>query len=323
MRYHTVRLQGQRDVPEAVALLQRGECVALPTETVYGLAAMAAQDEAVSKIFAAKNRPADHPLIVHLPSAAHMEDWAMEIPDTAWRLAEQYWPGPLTLLLKKKPGVSGVVTGGLATIGLRVPAHPLFLSVLQALDAALAAPSANPYKQLSPTSAAQVLNGLDGRIAAVLDGGSCEFGLESTIVDLISMSPTVLRSGPVSRAALAATLGTSVLLPDTHDVAVPGNVAAHYKPRTPLRCVTRAELLAASGHAFGLLIWSDDIAAELDSGASARVRRLPDDPAGYGQGLYRALAEFDQLNLPGILVEAPPALESWAAVNDRLRRACG
>ena len=204
--YETLLLNGDEAVNQAVQLLQQGECVALPTETVYGLAADAANAQAVDKIFAAKGRPKNHPLIVHIPDVSHLEKWAADIPATAYALAEQFWPGPLTLLLKKAPHVDGVVTGGLDTIALRVPAHPLFLSVLAQLDSGLAAPSANRYKQLSPTIAEQVSKGLQGRIAAVLDGGPCAHGLESTIVDLVSDLPRILRAGPITKQQLDVAL---------------------------------------------------------------------------------------------------------------------
>ena len=200
-------------------------------ETVYGLAADAANDDAVRKIFEAKGRPADHPLIVHIPEVDHLERWAIDIPDLAFQIAEQFWPGPLTLLLKKAPQVSSVVTGGRDTIALRIPEHTLFREILKQANLGLAAPSANRYKKLSPTTADQVIKGMRGRISAVLDGGSCEFGLESTIIDLTSERPTIVRTGPITRASLERQIGCEFDQPESHNVAVPGNVAATLSAR--------------------------------------------------------------------------------------------
>ncbi|MGR8921901.1 MAG: L-threonylcarbamoyladenylate synthase, partial [Gammaproteobacteria bacterium] len=183
---HTLHLRADRpgDVERAVALLRDGRLVAVPTETVYGLAADARNEDAVADIFRAKGRPADHPLIVHIADAAAVDEWARDVPDAAWRLARRFWPGPLTLLLPKAPGVSARVTGGSPAIGLRVPDQATLLRVLAGLGSGVAAPSANPYRRLSPTTAQHVLAGLAGRIDAVLDDGPCTIGLESTIVDL-------------------------------------------------------------------------------------------------------------------------------------------
>lgn len=303
--------------------------MALPTETVYGLAALADDPAAVEKIFVAKRRPVDHPLIVHLPSADHMSAWAEEIPDTAYRLAEQFWPGPLTLLLKKKADVASIVTGGKETVAVRVPSHPLFLSILQRLDKGLAAPSANLYKQLSPTTAEQALQSLSGRIAAVLDGGPCEFGLESTILNLIAESPEILRAGPVSRGRIESVIGGPVHMPISHDVAVPGNVESHYQPKTPLQMMAAEQMATNSINSrSGYLVWSSKAVSMLDgapldgtTNGTTHIRQLSEDPLLYGRDLYRSLYELDQLDLDCIIVETPPGSEIWMAVNDRLRRA--
>ena len=320
MSFNTTMLSGERGFEAAVALLIEGECVALPTETVYGLAALADEPAAVEKIFAAKRRPADHPLIVHIPSAEHMSVWAEDIPDIAYRLADKFWPGPLTLLLKKKTDAPSIVTGGKQTVALRVPSHPLFLSILQRLDRGLAAPSANLYKQLSPTTAEQALQGLSGRIAAVLNGGPCEFGLESTILNLLSESPEILRAGPVSREQIESVLGGAVEMPTSHDVAVPGNVESHYQPNTSLQVMTAEQMVTTPVNLrAGYLVWSSTAASVLDG--TTRTRQLAEDPRLYGRDLYRSLYELDQLDLDFIIVETPPTSEIWMAVNDRLRRA--
>jgi L-threonylcarbamoyladenylate synthase len=320
-------LQGKAGVARAVELLRLGECVALPTETVYGLAADASVDEAVAKIFESKGRPKNHPLIVHIPSAEHLGHWAAEVPPGARTLAAKCWPGPLTLLLKKSSRASLVVTGGLETIGLRVPSHPLFLEVLKALGAGLAAPSANRYKELSPTSVEQVVRGLDRRISAVLDGGPCEFGLESTIVDFTGDVPRIVRAGPLSRQRLEGVLGSRVEMPAEHDAIVPGNVSAHYQPRTPLRVVllddvTRDEVCAAEA---GFIVYRRQTANKLAAMGvpGYAIRHLAKDAAGYGKQLYASLFALDQLGLGMLFIDKPPVDDAWAAVNDRLKRATG
>jgi L-threonylcarbamoyladenylate synthase len=299
--------------------------VALPTETVYGLAADASDDDAVAKIFSAKGRPKNHPLIVHIPSAEHLDHWAAEVPPAARTLAANCWPGPLTMLLRKSKHASLVVTGGLETVALRVPSHPLFLEVLASVNTGLAAPSANRYKHLSPTSAEQVVGGLAGRISAVLDGGPCEFGLESTIVDLTRDVPRIVRAGPLSRQLLEGILGGPVEMPAEHDAIVPGNVSAHYQPRTPLRVLaldrlTRADVVNAEP---GFIVYSKQVAAQLAVlGVADRVvYQLPENAAGYGKQLYAGLFALDQLGLGVLFVEEPPVDDDWAAVNDRLKRA--
>lgn len=318
-------LEGEEGLQTVVTMLLAGDCVALPTETVYGLAADASQPGSVAKIFAAKNRPADHPLIVHIASAEQLADWAIEVPQVAYELAKRFWPGPLTLLLHKAPAIPGAVTGGKKTIALRVPQHPLFLEVLNKTGLGLAAPSANRYKQLSPTTAAQVVHGMQDRIAAVLDGGPCEFGLESTILDLTSDQPAILRSGPINRSALETAIKQPVNVPEQHDVAVPGNVAAHYQPRAKLNVCERQALVRAEGASAGYLIYSEEAVIALETAGVAKVHivRLPDSAAPFGQGLYHSLHQLDLSGVSEIRVEQPPGGESWAAVNDRLSRASG
>lgn len=319
MKTLVLNAQQQTDIALAAQLLQQGKLVAVPTETVYGLAADATNPTAVRAIFTAKGRPADHPLIVHVHSVDAISDWACDIPQTAWVLAKAFWPGPLTLLLKKAPRVNAVVTGGLDTIGLRMPAHPALLTLLQQHQLALAAPSANLYKKLSPTSAQHVMAGLNGRISAVLDGGPCAFGLESTIVDLTGTVPTIVRAGPISTAQLAAVLGRPVAQPQQHNVAVPGNVKAHYQPDTPLLAFSRDELL------LHLPQQRQPVVVLSYSGLTVAPPHLtvamPAEPSAYGRMLYQQLFQADKLGVSAIWCELPPAQDSWRAVLDRLNRA--
>ena len=319
----TLRLDAtnSEQVEQAAQLLLQGKLVAVPTETVYGLAADASQPAAVQQIFAAKGRPADHPLIVHLADAKAMQDWAKNIPAVAWQLAEAFWPGPLTLLVAKADHVSPVVTGGLDTIGLRVPAHPVLLKLLQQHQLAVAAPSANRYKKLSPTSAEQVLHGLAGRIEAVLDGGDCQFGLESTIVSVLGDTVEILRAGPISQADLEEVLGCEVRHPQQHLVKVAGNVKAHYQPNTPLQCLPYAELvqyLQADTTAKIAVLHRQALPAALQHFSH---RQLPADAHAFGQQLYRTLFAADQSGAELILLEMPPHSAEWAAVQERLARA--
>lgn len=312
----------QEDLEAAVALLRAGGIVAIPTETVYGLAADATNSRAVAAVFAAKQRPADHPLIVHIADLDRMSDWAVAIPAEAHMLASAFWPGPLTLLLHKAPGVTPLVTGGLETIGLRVPRQPLLLRLLRSSGLALAAPSANPYKQLSPTSAAQVLAKLDGRIDAVLDGGECDIGLESTIVDLTGEEIRVLRSGPITAAQISAVLNKPVMTPEEHRVAVPGNIAQHYQPATPLHLVSRNEMLAKMKSATGseaFVVLADFPVASIQDQSAVVI--MPETKSAFARLLYKTLHELDHRNLRNIWFELPPQSEDWLDVNDRLRRA--
>ncbi len=307
------------DLAQAARLLRAGELVAVPTETVYGLAADARQPAAVRAIFAAKNRPADHPLIVHLGDAAQLGEWAVDIPQAAFTLIDRFWPGPLTLVLHKAPGVDPVVTGGHETVALRMPAHPALLALLQASGLAVAAPSANPHKRLSPTSAAHVFESMAGKLAAVLDGGDCSFGIESTILDLTGDEPQVLRAGPITATEIAEQLGRPVATPSQHSVAVPGNMPEHYQPRTPVRLKSASEIAQEAPFPVARILLSLD--AGQAGSSSALTQGMPRAKPDYARQLYRALHEADRLPVQEIWVETPPATEEWADVIDRLLRA--
>lgn len=299
--------------------LKAGKLVAVPTETVYGLAADASNPDAVSAIFTAKGRPANHPLIVHLYDKKAINDWACKISTAAYALAEAFWPGPLTLLLHKAAHVSPIVTGGLNTIALRMPSHPLLLKLMQQHQLALAAPSANLYKKLSPTSAAHVVAGMQGKITAVLDGGDCQFGVESTIIDFTQTQPTIVRAGPITAAQIEAVLGRPVAQPRQHNVVVSGNVSAHYQPEKPLLCFSREELLVhlpEQKQPLVLLHYSD-----FADYPQVIKLNMPLDAQLYAHKLYHSLFSADKLAAPAIWCELPPDTDEWYAVNDRLSRA--
>ncbi len=325
------------DLILAVRLLRAGELVAFPTETVYGLGADAANPAAVAKVFAAKGRPPNHPLIVHLPGSGHLDQWAADIPQDAWDLAEALWPGPLTLILKRAPAVPRAVTGGQDTVGIRIPAHPLALELLRAYAQAgggrngmcgIAAPSANRFGRISPTDATHVRDELQDAVSMVLDGGPCNVGIESTIIDLSrdGMPPRLLRPGHITPEQIADIIGKLPELPETMKMPeaprVPGSLDSHYAPRTPTYLVDTADLpreieaLQQENKRCGLLLRSIPPLPAIQS-----LCHLPDTPAGYARGLYGALRELDIAGNDIILVEAIPKDPAWAAIADRLRRA--
>ncbi len=312
-------------IQAAAEVWRRGGLVAFPTETVYGLGADAANERAVARIFAAKGRPADHPLIVHVAAAAEIERWAREIPEVAWLLAATFWPGPLTLILKRRPGVSDLVTGGQDTVGLRVPGHPVALALLEAFGGGIAAPSANRFGRVSPTSAAHVVAEFGTALDCIVDGGSCPVGLESTILDLSGELPRVLRPGGVTRRTLGELLGEVPEIGGAEAPRAPGRLAAHYVPDTPLRLVADAAAELASQS-----LWSDGkpVAVLARRAPTAPLEHgrwviMPDDPVSYGRELYARLRDVDAWGCELLLVEQPPSSEGWEAVQDRLTRATG
>ena len=318
------------DYTRAVELLCAGELVGLPTETVYGLGADAGNPAAVAKIFAAKGRPADHPLIVHLAGHDAVEQWAEQVPAVAWELMETFWPGPLTLILKKQAWVPDAVTGGQDTVGLRVPGHPVALELLRRFaraktsPAGIAAPSANRFGRISPTTAAHVAEELGASVPLILDGGPCKVGIESTIVDCSRGEPVVLRPGHIAPVHLEAVLGRCPVIETASGAPrVSGSLAAHYAPQTPMRLVASQRLLdflnaqRHKGDRCGVIGHSQPPQA----GMPHLWRMLPADPVGYAHDLYAALREMDQAGVSLIAVEALPEDPAWAAVADRLRRA--
>jgi L-threonylcarbamoyladenylate synthase len=308
------------DVWLAAEVLRRGGLVGFPTETVYGLGADASSAEAAARLYAVKRRPADHPVIVHFADAASAFAWAREVPEGAHRLAARFWPGPLTLILRRSAKAWDFVTGGQDTIGLRVPSHPVAQALLRAFGGGIAAPSANRFGQVSPTTAAHVREDLGADVDLVLDGGPSEVGIESTIVDLSGEAPVLLRPGRITRPELEAVLGSLVQEKRADSPRHPGGLERHYAPKTPARLVPPHELdreIARLG---------DRVAVLAFSRPDERVEywlRMPREPLGYAQRLYAALRELDDAGCEAILVEAPPETPEWAGVRDRLARATG
>ena len=311
-------------IAEASSRLLRGELVAFPTETVYGLGARADRADAVARIFAAKGRPAWNPLIVHVTDLAAAQGLVRDVPPVAALLAARFWPGPLTLVLPRDPAqVPDAVTGGGPTVALRAPAHPVARALLAAAGVPVAAPSANRFQSVSPVTAAHVMKSLRDRDLMVLDGGRCPHGIESTVLDLTREAPTVLRHGALSVASLRAVIPTLRVEVGVRegDTASPGTAARHYAPGCAVWVVARdavPEARAAMAGAYGEPV----MVLRLGAGEAARgVRWLPADPAGYAAALYDALHEVEDAGAAARVVEAPPSSAGWEAVRDRLQRA--
>ncbi|MSP86402.1 MAG: threonylcarbamoyl-AMP synthase [Methylotenera sp.] len=316
---------------DAAVRLRQGEVVAIPTETVYGLAADAMNDMALQKIFATKQRPADHPLIVHISDISHVTDWAAAFPEVAVKLGKAFWPGALTLILPAKPHVSRVLRGGEPTIALRVPNHPIALALLKLSQLSVAAPSANLFTQLSPTTVAHVEAGLGDSIP-VLDGGACQVGIESTIVSVAADGQwLLLRPGMISEEDIARVAGRSQQenmagrdksLVEKAKPKAPGQHALHYSPHTPLSLFNdkasltlACETLTKTGLKCAALLIGQ---GEQPSCTVAQLSNQPDEVA---EKLYSALHQLDALKVDRLLVELPPNTPAWAAVVDRLNRA--
>ncbi len=314
-------------IARAVELLRAGDVVAFPTETVYGLGADAASATGVGRIYRIKGRPLDHPLIVHLADAGALGFWAGEASPSsrALRLVEAFWPGPLTLVMRRREGAPAHACGGLPTIGLRCPSHPVARRLLAAFAGAggkgVAAPSANRFGKVSPTRAEHVVADLDGDVPLILDGGDAEIGLESTIVDLSRGRPRLLRPGAIPGSAIADVLGEPVGAAGPAAPRAPGSLAAHYAPGTPIELLDGREIPArvASLRARGLrlAVWSrEPVLANAVEWLAA-----PTDPQDYGRALYDSLRKLDRLGVDRLLIETVPPGEAWDAVRDRLGRA--
>ena len=306
------------NLDEAIIKLQNGEVVAIPTETVYGLAADANNDEALKKIYTIKQRPADNPLIVHIASINQVTDWAAEFSPLAQKLARAFWPGPFTLVLPAKPHVSNILRGNNPTVALRVPNHALTLQLLKQSGLALAAPSANKFTQLSPTTAAHVTASL-GDAVAVLDGGACEVGIESTIVAVQGENWQLLRLGmlPEANIHVAADVPATKT---ARAIKAPGQHVLHYSPRTPIQLFTsRADLISHANthtniHAAALLLGAGAV-------PNCMYFELNNNAADVAQKLYDTLHKMDALNAEKLLIETPPNAPEWLAILDRLTRA--
>ncbi len=307
-------------------MLREGGLVALPTETVYGLGANAEDSAAVARIFQVKGRPPSHPLIVHIGGAEHLDAWVEDVPATARLLAEHFWPGPLTLVLRRSRRVPLETTGGLETVAVRVPDHPVALALLSAFGGGVAAPSANRFGSVSPTTADHVRAELGDGVDYVLDGGPCEVGVESTIVDATGETPTILRPGGVTREDLEAVLGRPLAVPETSPVRVPGQHPSHYAPRArvvlvePEKVVAEAERAQELGHQVGVLLPAAFAGAPVKAHA---VVPVPASSAAYARALYGFLRELDQRGCDLIVASLPAEEELGLAIANRLRRAAG
>lgn len=314
------------DIEKAAGVLRAGGLVALPTETVYGLGADAEDPAAVARIFRVKGRPPSHPLIVHIGGAERLDAWVQDVPATARLLAEHFWPGPLTLVLRRGPRVPLEATGGLETVAVRVPDHPVALALLAAFGGGVAAPSANRFGRISPTTADDVRAELGDEVDFVVDGGPCEVGVESTIVDVTGDAPSILRPGGVTREALEAVLGFPLAVPSTSPVRVPGQHPSHYAPRArvvlvaPDKVVAEAELAQERGHHVGVFL------PAFVAGASVKAHAVVAVPASmdaYARGLYGFLRELDRRGCDLIIASLPEEEGLGLAVANRLRRAAG
>ena len=311
---------------EAIAKLKNGEVVAIPTETVYGLAADATNEAALRQIYAIKQRPADNPLIVHIGHINQVNDWAAEFPPLAQKLAAAFWPGPFTLVLPAKDRVSSIVRAGEPTVALRVPSHPLALELLQQSGLGLAAPSANKYTQLSPTTAAHVETGL-GQDLPVLDGGACQVGIESTIVSVSGDDWQLLRHGMISEAEIAAIAGKSALVNLVNLPKAPGQHLLHYSPKTPIKLFDTFEALSRyqqnSAQTCAVLLIDDAQQNNRFTNQQLTIEtvQLPKNPRIVAERLYGVLHHLDTLNVAQLLVQLPPVTPEWLAVLDRLTRA--
>jgi L-threonylcarbamoyladenylate synthase len=313
----------QVELDAAVQALRDGDLVAFPTETVYGLGANAQNPAAVARIFEVKGRPTTHPVIVHLDSPRYLHRWVRDVPESAMRMGDRFWPGPLTIVMPRAPNVHDIVTGGQDTVAIRVPAHPMAQQLLKAFGGGIAAPSANRYGRLSPTRAEHVRDELGEAVRVILDGGECQVGLESTIVACEGQDVRLLRPGAVTASQLRSVVGELIVGADLQSPRVPGSSPAHYAPTTPMVIVPSGEI--------------DAQAAALSSGGrriAVLAQRLPlkahkyvtwinagKRPEQYAQDLYANLRTLDKAGCQQILVQEVPHDERWDAVSDRLLRA--
>ncbi len=318
-----IRAASEAAIDEAARLLHAGELVAFPTETVYGLGADASNPAALRRLFEAKGRPADHPVIVHVADLAAARRWAATMSAGALALAEAFWPGPLTLIVPRAAQVSDAVTGGQASVGLRVPSHPVARALLAGFGGGIAAPSANRFGHVSPTTARHVADDLGDAVALILDGGACDVGIESTIVAFDGDTPLLLRPGGVGADAIAGVLGRMPARGGASAPRASGTLASHYAPRTPSTLVSkdalRAELRQLADRDERVAVLARDVA--IPEGFDGLWIHAPRDPVTYARALYANLRALDAAGADAILIEEVPADRSWTAVRDRLSRA--
>ncbi|MBX9666903.1 MAG: threonylcarbamoyl-AMP synthase [Candidatus Obscuribacterales bacterium] len=310
-----------RDIHTAARLLKEGRLVAIPTETVYGLGADASNLDALKQLYALKGRPGNHPVIVHIRSVDQLSSWASHIPPLAERLANHFWPGPITMIFRKQPHVLAQVTGGQDTVAVRIPRHELTLALLEEFEGGLAAPSANKFGRLSPTSATAVANEFGGQVSYILDGGSCDVGIESTIIDLSTDVPRILRPGMVSQEMLTAVAEDIVFSSSPTTVRAPGTLKSHYSPSTPVQLATKDQIVDLVSAMKQDSQEAAVLSFQSPNGGETHWIVAECDPEGYARSLYTNLRNLDSLNCDRIIVEKVPEDDSWSGIRDRLERA--
>jgi L-threonylcarbamoyladenylate synthase len=327
-RTQVIRIADPAAIKQAADLLKSGRLVAFPTETVYGLGADAENETAIKALFRAKGRPADHPVIVHLKDKDELDGWSSEVTEEANILANKFWPGPLTIVLKRSDKARDSITGGQDTVAIRIPNHPIALALLAEFGGGLIAPSANRFGHVSPTLAEHVVAEFGQELPLVLDGGACQVGIESTIVDLSGDHPQILRPGMISAGEIADTLNLteqSLLTPDNARVRVPGSMPRHYAPQTPLKVVSEEELQAFLEHvgdagqrlAYAVMSFR----AKRDDHSVRTWLTVPTEPARFARMFYANLRTLDASGADVLLVEALPGTPAWTSLRDRLKRA--
>lgn len=312
------------DIKKAAGLLEEGWLVGMPTETVYGLAADASSKEALNRLFEAKGRPRNHPVIVHIASLDALANWAADIPPVAYVLASKFWPGPLTMIFKKKDHVLLEVTGGQDTVAVRIPRHEIALKLLEEFGGGIAAPSANRFGKLSPTSASDVVSEFGDRVAYILDGGTCEVGIESTIIDLSSGLAKILRPGMIGLEQLEHIEGLAASArgwQSQSTTRAPGTLKSHYSPTTPMRMVKGDRLQAVLSELNDRSLKAGVLSFSNGSPLESAWIVACDDPEEYARNLYSNLRRLDSFNCDWILVEEVPQTDGWSGIRDRLERA--
>lgn len=310
-------------VERAASLLAQGKVIAIPTETVYGLAADASNPAAIAEIYAVKQRPTGHPLIMHFAEIEDIAPWVKEFPEMAMHLAQTCWPGPLSMLLYRSDLVSDCITGGSEKVCVRIPSHNTTRQIIQHLGRPIVAPSANMFGAISPTVSQHVMEELNGRICAIVDGGMCQVGLESTILDMTTSPAVLLRPGGYSLPALETLLGYSIALAKNHQTKVSGNLENHYQPKTRLKSFSAktADDMAAIPHGAVIIRYQVHINQMTLVKNSWQMYAMPEDAVRYGHLLYAVLRMFDSGHYPAIYIELPPQTTDWLAVHDRIAKA--